>query len=314
MAPEASQGVVVTLFEGDYHYGVGALVNSLYRYGYRGRFYAGYRGELRGWTAQAREENGFLTLRPGEGLEIRFVEIPPGWHLAHIKPSCMEQALERYEPQAASVFYLDPDIVIRYRWSFFEEWATRGVAVCEDIVMHSMSMNHPLRARWREWLGQRGLVANEFANTYLNSGFVGVTRDRKEALSSWHRIISLLGEGGIDLSVFQTRDRGTLVQFPDQEALNMVAMLGLVPFSAIGPEGMDFLPGGFTMSHAAGGTKPWRKRYIRQALGGVPPSLADKAWLQNTASPVPLLSGWNLQRRKIGARIGSAIGRFYGRV
>jgi hypothetical protein len=51
------------------------------------------------------------------------------------------------------------------------------------------------------------------------------------------------------------------------------------PISEIGPEGMDFIPGGFTMSHAFGQPKPWRKQFVRSALKGQGPSLADKGVL-----------------------------------
>ena len=48
------------------------------------------------------------------------------------------------------------------------------------------------------------------------------------------------------------------------------------PVSIMGSEGMDFRPGGWTMSHALGMEKPWQKKFIRAAFGGRPPSFANR--------------------------------------
>ena len=50
-------------------------------------------------------------------------------------------------------------------------------------------------------------------------------------------------------------------------------------------EGMDFRPGGWTMSHALGMEKPWRKKFIRAAFGGRPPSFADRNSGNTPAAP-----------------------------
>ena len=86
---------------------------------------------------------------------------------------------------------------------------------------------------------------------------------------------------GMDDNYFSKKiDQLSLFPVGDQDALNIAAMCCQSPVSDFGPEGMDFIYGGWLMSHATGKPKPWRSQFIKQALQGKKISLAEKNyWL-----------------------------------
>ena len=43
---EFMDSVICTLFEGHYHYGLAAFINSVLRYNFKGCIYVGYKGKL----------------------------------------------------------------------------------------------------------------------------------------------------------------------------------------------------------------------------------------------------------------------------
>ena len=100
---------VCTLWEKDYHKGLGTFVNSLVRTGYHGRVWAGYRGVLPEWAAAGRIEAGRCILSPAEGVELVLCKIDADIHFAQYKASWMLRVLKELEPAAHGIYYFDPD-------------------------------------------------------------------------------------------------------------------------------------------------------------------------------------------------------------
>jgi len=300
-------------FEGNYHYGVGALVNSLYLHGFRGVVWVGYRGDLPPWTNNVTIYQDYHEFAVAEGCVIRFILLTTPVHFANYKPNFMLQLWEHNCPEADALFYIDPDIVIKCRWSFFEEWVSNGIALSQEIVNAYMPSNHPIRLFWKEFAECKGYRCHHQLNQYFNGGFVGLCKNHQSALSLWQDLLEDLEKFGVDLAKFMQGDRTHPFLSPDQDTLNLMAMTTPHPLTTIGPEGMDFVPGGFTMSHAVGTPKPWQKFMIYEALRGKAPSSADKGYWQHTQGPIQLYSQQKLFWKQVDVRCGGAIGRFIRR-
>ena len=302
---------VCTLFEGDYHFGVGALCNSLYLSGYRGVICAGYRGELPPWAAGARPGKGYSELIIDPHFVVRFVPLATEIHFANYKPNFMLSVLRDHCPAADAVFYFDPDIVVFCRWSFFEDWVEGGVTVCADVYS-DMPASHPFRRAWLRFFGQYGIEPRREQNTYFNSGFVGVAEKEYGFLHTWQRLIELLDPAIGGLRNLRVLDRTFPFHIPDQETLNVATMVCQEPVSCVGRQGMDFDGGGgYIMSHAVEQSKPWRNRMLWRTLRYAhPPSRADKAYLRHTSSPIRLYGPLRLGLKRLDLFAGLALGRF----
>ena len=66
--PQVESTGICTLFEGDYHLGLAAFLNSLMRAGYAGTVWAGYRGALPPWLGQL---NAPTLMRTSIGSRIK---------------------------------------------------------------------------------------------------------------------------------------------------------------------------------------------------------------------------------------------------
>ena len=306
---------VCTLFEGDYHLGLGALANSLYANGFRGTIFAGYRGELPPWILGAKKNGEAAEFSPADGLVLRFVPLAQKIHLTNFKPEFMRSLWEKHCPAAENFFYFDPDITVICRWQFFEEWVQAGIALCAD-VNPSMPANHPLRFAWKQFYEPRGIVFRRDPEQYFNGGFFGLRRGEIEFLHCWEKLQALMAPEIGGLENVNVRDRTYMFHKTDQDALNVAAMASEAAISPLGQDGMDLQQGGggYVMSHAVGGEKPWRKNFIRLLLQrGWSPSRADHHFFRNVESPIRLYSSAALARKRFFLKAAAGLGRLLGR-
>ncbi len=313
---------VCTLFEGDYHLGVAVLVNSLVAAGFRGNVWAGYRGSLPQWARPVAGGDGFVEYRVAEGVSIRFVPLETTAHLTNYKPDFMLRLLDR-EAASAGLVYIDPDIVVRGSWGFIEEWLTCGVAVCED-VNSPFALLHPRRVGWRRFFEDRDFQLEPREAFYANGGFVGVRREHREFLEHWKKIQDVLWSelGGADfVGINGGRPIGDRAGFAncfdktDQDALNAaIEAIPGIPVSFLNKQAMGFEPGDACLPHALGPGKPWTRRYVAEALAGLPPRGVDKAFWQHAgAGPIAAFPAATVAAKKKSLRLAAALGRFIRR-
>lgn len=300
-----------TLFEGDYHHGVAALANSLHLNGFRGTLYVGYKGKLPAWARSA-SDDGLLALAPG--LTVNFIKLATSWHLTNYKPRFMLDLLQKQAVDVRSIAYFDPDIVVTCRWDFFRKWFDEGVCVVQEITNGDMPSTHPIRLAWTRFLKAHGYGIENLIERYFNAGFIAVPMRSREFLEVWHHLIQeILQEQQEKKGTFMQGDRSDPFYAPDQDCLNAALMATSQPISAIGPEGMGFTYGGFTMQHAVGSPKPWRFSLQKSILYARPPSMAAKAFLLYTEGPIISMSWLRRRWLRIAMRIASLVGRFYSR-
>jgi hypothetical protein len=307
------QSAICTLFEGDYHYGLAALVNSLVKAGYAGTVWAGYRGALPPWLNQLprcgeRSDEYAVTDR----VRLGFVRLDTETHFTNYKPQFMLDLLAAQARDCQYLWYFDPDIWLRCRWSYFEDWQQNGIALCQEIVNNILPVDSPLRHKWMRIAARMGLSGPRPLAHYFSGGMVGVAAGQASFLHLWRRIIAESEKDGNDPKVFRVGSREMPFYGADQDALNIAAMYTEHPLSTMGPEAMGFVPGGFTMYHAVG-PKPWRGGFLRRALAAMPPSEAMKAYFTHVSSPIRAYEAGQLKVERLACSLAALLGRFYRR-
>jgi len=311
---------VCTLFEKHYHFGVAILINSLYRHGYRGDIFVGYRGDLPEWTNEAKDNHnlaweGAKTLIVKEDLSVHFLPVNIDFQFTNYKPGMMLKLFGSVCKDADAIAYFDPDIIVRADWGFFERWIAQGVALVHEIVSNDMPPTHPIRREWVKVIDMCGRNVTREMHSYINAGFCGALKRDIEFLTLWDKIMEVgKTHFNFNATTFQfAPNRSDIFFAKDQDALNIAAMCSVAPISEMGPEAMDFIPGGFTMSHAVGYDKPWTKQFLTSALKAVPPTTADKTYWLNVDGPIQPYPASLIKRKRMALKVSSVIGRFYGR-
>jgi len=301
-----------TLFEGNYHYGVAALANSLVASGYQGELWVGYRGPLPRWVLDA---PGFDPqvghFQAGPSLVLRFVVLDTPLHFTYYKPTFIADLLAQ-NPQLDTVAYIDPDIVVKCDWPALAGWfLDGGVALCEDVNFR-FPARHPKRLLWREHFAPHGFVERRPLDRYFNAGFIGIPRSSLGFLDLWRRVCEVVvAYNGPKL--IKVGGGAALFNSTDQDAMNFALTACDDKLNTVGADGMDFMPGGYYLSHAIGPAKPWHDGHVRRALRGFPPSLPAKAYFAYANHPIRVFTDSELARRKLNMKIAGAIGRVYRR-
>ncbi len=318
---------ICTLYEGNFHYGVAALTNSLYMNGFRGDIYIGIRDELPAWavTAFSNDDldwNEGKTFNVTNDLNLHFLKLETKYHFANYKSYFMHELLEGPAKNKDSLFYFDPDIIIKQPWIVFENWVNHNVVVvCED-VNSPLTEFHLRRLAWRRDFEKSNLKLVFKNSIYVNAGFLGVSKNHKSFLKKWIEAQEIVAEllGGVEYTPFSNVGKGfkTLSEedlspfspysTTDQDALNIAIELwndGKVSF--MGKEGMDFGPGANLMSHALGNPKPWEIKILKEAIKGRKPKQTDKDYWTNCNGPIKLHSNAEIKNKKLCIKIGKLL-------
>lgn len=312
--PHNAETAVCTLFEGDYHLGLAAFVNSLVRAGFAGDLWAGYRGPLPPWTARLEPVPGVAhAFRVAGQLRIIFLKLDTSIHLTNYKPDFMLRLLAGEARAASYLWYFDPDIFLQSSWAFFSNWQRHGIALCQEIVDNVFPADAPLRRQWMQIAAGLGLHDPRAVNHYYNAGMVGVPAAAADFLEQWSRLILCAQSLGCDLGKLAHGSRENPFNIVDQDALNIAVMYARHPLSTLGPQGMGFIYGASTAMHHAVGQKPWRGSFLARALRGSPPSAAMKSFLAHADAPIRAYAPLQLRGKRLACALATLIGRFYRR-
>lgn len=302
---------ICTVFEGHYHKGVAGLTNSLQANGYKGSIWAGYKGQLPPWAKITTQNNNVYTMIVSDAITINFVKLDENTFLPYCKPDFMLDILNNKDKNVDNLFFFDCDIIIKCRFSYFEEWVSFGIALCED-VNSPMPPTHPLRGQWRAYFKKYNIDVVNQDSAYLNGGFVGLHRTAKNFLETWQMVQNKMMDEIKIVTHVNYKDRTNPFNCTDQDALNIAKDLTNETLSIVDSNAMDLKNYGYIMSHAVGQQKPWHKNWIVFVLKhGQRPTITDKLFMNHIDTPLSIFSTKERFIKRINLKIASALGRVF---
>jgi hypothetical protein len=308
----ASPVTVCTLWEKDHHKGVATLVNSLIKMGYKGRVWAGYRGDVPPWAAAGRAEGDTYTFPVGSDVEVVLIKLEANLHFAQVKPMWMLRVLEELEPESSGVYYFDPDMFVVGPWTFFERWLKSGIAACEDAA-YPFNTHHPLAREWQAYAKSLGYTHWNHGNAYFNSGLVGVAREHRSFLVLWDEVMNAIRRDFGAIKGMSTGTRTDTFHRPGQDGFTLAAYLTPHPVSWVGPDGMAFERGEWITVHAYL-HKPWRHRPLRDLLvSGIKPDRGTKLYWELAGGPIQVESASRIRQHQWLIPLAAFLSRFYQR-
>lgn len=306
--------VVCTLAEGHYFCGVAALANSLVRSGFRGEIIVGYRGTRPRWLNDLEPDVRPHSWLVSPGVRLCLVEMPGPWHLNNLKPRLISDIFHSIRPDAARVYYLDSDIVIRCPWVTLSDWTRHGVVLVHDVSNTFMPSQHVYRRAWQALAESRGYICRDVTG-YMNGGCIGLSRSNADFVRVWADLMEALETEGIDMS--RIKYEGGRLEFSsmDQDILNAAVMASDLPVALLGAESMGAYPRrGDIMPHAMFDRKPWVRSYILDAFRGMPPGRTHLAYWTFVDGPIRPFGALTLARKRLMVKIARTIGYFHVRI
>jgi hypothetical protein len=311
-----SEQIVITLAEKDHFLGAAVLLNSLVQQGFNGLFLLGTKGD--GGAARVQFEKSVQSAQKEDSFpDVEIFDVATTWHMTNIKGKVISDVFEKY-PNAQTVAYFDPDIVVTCPWPFIVDWCAQGIALAGDVNWR-MAADHPIRRKWATMLTTSGLKVARLPELYINGGFVGIHRDAADFGRLWHRLMEDFGasdnplDASGDIHEWRESGRWQAMMAPDQDALNMAAMATPHAISTVGPDAMAFENGDVYFPHAVGANKPWRRKFLKDACSGVPPRRVDKRFWMAAGAPIQVFEPQQIRRKNLAIAIASLIGRCYHR-